>query len=376
MAESKQLGIAVVGSGRIGSLRATLAARHPSVRFVAVSDQDADRAAALAKGIGAQVHSGNNREIIAHPDVSAVVVSTSEHQHLEAVLQALELGKPVLVEKPIALRLEDADQMLAAAERSGAELLVGYVQRFKRSYMLAKEQIAAGRLGRLIAASVRTALTRQQAMEIVRRSATITPVLDVLTYWVDMLGWFAEGNRAVDVVARANGIVFKEQGHAINDVTWALVTFADGMVANFGVSVALPANHPTLGQHARLEVYGTDGVIEMNDEHDSEVIYTDKGIPHPYVPGHTINMAYLGSTAAGDWAQGSYWGPVGEETRAWLDHLATGQSCAITTAPEARQTLEITLAIEESLRTGESVKLPLRVGQAKDALPEGFAVLG
>src|SRR6266436_567535 len=93
------LGIAVIGSGRIGTLRARLAAKHPAVRFVAVSDKDPANAKKLADLAGAHVHSADNDEIIAHPDVNAVFVSTPEGEHAAPVCKALELGKAVLVEK-------------------------------------------------------------------------------------------------------------------------------------------------------------------------------------------------------------------------------------------------------------------------------------
>ena len=91
--------------------------------------------------MGAQVASGSNEEVISHPDVGAVIVSTSEFAHVEPVLQAIELGKPVLVEKPIAMTLEDADRLLAAAEKYNTDLRVGYIMRYKRRYFLGKEQI-------------------------------------------------------------------------------------------------------------------------------------------------------------------------------------------------------------------------------------------
>jgi predicted dehydrogenase len=64
------------------------------------------------------------------------------------------------------------------------------------------------------------------------------------------------------------------------------------------------------------------------------------------------------SNSSGDWAMGDYWGPIANETRSWLDHLATGAPIVHTTAGEARQTLALTLAIEESARTGRIVTLP------------------
>src|SRR6266705_2677863 len=102
------LGIAVVGAGRIGTLRARLAAKHPAVRFLAISDRDPVRARTLGEQTGADFHSGDNFQVMTRPEVDAVFVSTPEGEHAEAVCAALEMGKPVLVEKPIALTLEDA----------------------------------------------------------------------------------------------------------------------------------------------------------------------------------------------------------------------------------------------------------------------------
>ncbi|MGH8622089.1 MAG: Gfo/Idh/MocA family oxidoreductase, partial [Burkholderiales bacterium] len=89
-----ELGIAVVGAGRIGTLRAQLAAKHPCVRFIAVSDRDPRRAQALADQAGADFHSGDNFEVIERPEVNAVFVSTPEGEHSAPVRRALELGKP------------------------------------------------------------------------------------------------------------------------------------------------------------------------------------------------------------------------------------------------------------------------------------------
>src|SRR6476469_5329509 len=103
------LGIAVIGSGRIGTLRARLAAKHPSVGFLGVSDLDESRARALAEAAGADLHSTDNFKLMERPEVNAVFVSTPEGEHAAPILRALELGKPVLVEKPIALDRHDAD---------------------------------------------------------------------------------------------------------------------------------------------------------------------------------------------------------------------------------------------------------------------------
>jgi predicted dehydrogenase len=359
--KKSNFGVAVVGSGRIGSLRARLAAKHPAVGYLAVSDKDPARAKALAELAGADFHSGSNEDVIADPKVMAVIVSTPEQQHTAPILRALELGKPVLVEKPIGFSLAEADQILDALRRTKGSLRVGYSRRYKECFLRAKEQMRHGRLGRVVGATARVYNSRAQTFAILKRDPHATPVLDVLTYYVDLMCWFLEGNRPVEVVARGQHGIFKEAGYGAHDVTWAIVSFADGAVVNLGISYALPAQYPTLGQSDRVELLGTEGTLLIDDDHMENLLFTEKGIPHPYVPGHTLNMAFLGGNAAGDWAMDDFWGPLGNETRAWLDHLATGAPTIHTTPEQARINLETTIAIERAVTTGKSVRLPLQM---------------
>ena len=356
------IGIAVVGAGRIGTLRARLAAKHPAVRFLAISDRDPARARALSEQAGADVYSGDNNEVISHPDVTAVIVSTPEQEHTLPILTALQLGKPVLVEKPIGFSLRDADRILDTLRATKGDLRVGYSRRYKECFLRAKEQMLHGRLGRVIGGTARVYNSRAQAFAILKRDAHATPVLDVLTYYVDLMCWFLEGNRPVEVVARGQHGIFKEAGYQAHDVTWAIVTFADGAVINLGVSYALPARYPTLGQSDRLELLGSEGTMIIDDDHMDHLLFSEKGIPHAYVPDHAVNMAFLGSNTAGDWAVGDFWGPLGNETRAWLDHLATGAPTVHTTPEQARINLETTIAIERAVASGQSVRLPLADG--------------
>jgi predicted dehydrogenase len=355
------IGIAVVGAGRIGTLRARLAAKHPAVRFLAISDRDPARARALAAEAGADVHSGSNDEVISHPQVTAVIVSTPEQQHTQPILKALQLGKPVLVEKPIGFSLREADMILDTLRATKGELRVGYSRRYKECFLRAKEQMVRGRLGKVVGGMARVYNSRAQAFAILKRDPHATPVLDVLTYYVDLMCWFLEGNRPVEVVARGQHGIFKNAGYGAHDVTWAILTFADGAVINLGVSYALPARYPTLGQSDRVELLGSDGTMIIDDDHLDHLLFSEKGIPHAYVPDHTVDMAFLGSNTAGDWAVGDFWGPLGNETRAWLDHLATGAPTIHTTPEQARINLETTIAIERAAASGQTVRLPLQM---------------
>lgn len=356
---SNEIGLGIVGAGRIGSLRARLASEHPSVRLVAVADRDGAAAEGLAEAFGFERSTTDNAEVFSHPEVTAVIVSTSEGEHAEAVIQALDLGKSVLVEKPIALTLDDADRMVTAASGSSGELLVGYSRRFRRRYHVAKEQIVQGRMGRLLGATARVYNSRSQALAMLARDPNATPVVDALTYYVDLMNWFFEGRRLIEVNAIGQRGVLEEAGHSTDDLTWAMLRYDDGAAINLGVCYALPENYPALGHAARVELIGSEGVILVDDDHTDQVMYSNHGVPHAYLPDHAVNAVFLSSGTPGDWALGEFIGPLAAETRAWLDHLATGKPCHLATPSTARSTLEATLAIQQAAASGEKVVLPL-----------------
>ena len=126
--------------------------------------------------------------------------------------------------------------------------------------------------------------------------------------------------------------VFRKAGYDIDDVTWAIVTYADGAVVNFGISYALPRDYPSLGQSDRVEVLGTEGVMLLDDDHTDQIMYSRRAF-------HTLRARARGEHGVPgqfySWrlGTGSFWGPLATETRAWLDHVATGQPCALATPP-------------------------------------------
>ena len=263
------IGLAVIGAGKIGTLRATLAAAHPGVDYLAVADVDGEKARTLAERCGAQRWSADNDGIIADPQVDAVIVSTSEQAHTGPVLAALALGKPVLVEKPLALDLATADRLLAAA--AGRSLHVGFSRRFKKRYLLAKEQLRHGRLGELTGATMRLYNIRSQALHSLKRLPDNSPVSG-LTYYLDLANWLFAGNPVVEVIARGKKGVLQAAGHNTTDLAHAILTCRDGAVIALSVSYALPRGYPALGHAARVELLGAEGVILPDDDHTDRIL--------------------------------------------------------------------------------------------------------
>ncbi len=362
MAERKpEIGIGIIGAGRMGSIRAHLASTNARVNFLAIADADPAKASGLAATTGAQLHTGDNRAVIEHPDVDAVIVSTPEGDHTDAVCMALELGKSVLVEKPISLSLVDADRILESWGRSNADVYVGYTQRLRRRFLSVKEHITAGRLGDVLSARLHIYNSRAVLRQIYARSTHASPITDGLTYMADMALWFFAPRKPVRVYAQGGGVIFPDHPKGLGDYGWAIVTFDDGATASLGGCGILPERWPAYVATIGMEIFGRDGAIAIDDSHRDVIMVTDEPTPSPYATDSAVEVAFLGSQMPGDWALGDFYGPMREETRLFVERVTTGRDIPLCDGETGRSVLELTLAIEQSAEEGGTVvELPLR----------------
>lgn len=148
MTETDQrVGTALFGCGYIGHSHAAALAAIPEFRLIAVADVDETRAKTFARRYGACQYATNTDDILRRDDVDVVIVATANNMHAPLTIAALEAGKHVLVQKPMALNLREADSMIAAAERSGKKLMVSFFEIFHPAFRKAKEIIDAGLIG-------------------------------------------------------------------------------------------------------------------------------------------------------------------------------------------------------------------------------------
>lgn len=138
--------VAIVGAGQVAARHAAAYAAHPSARCVAVVEPIRERGEALAEAHGARWFRSIG-ELLEADLVDALSICTPHDLHLEPALAAFERRLHVLLEKPIATTLEDADAIVAAAERAGTTLMLGFVHRFRSEVLEAKRLIVAGAIG-------------------------------------------------------------------------------------------------------------------------------------------------------------------------------------------------------------------------------------
>ena len=351
----KSIGVAVIGLGGIGTLRAHSCAQIPQVGHLAICDIDPGKLDKLSETVKADIVTENYEEAINDERIQAVIVSTDEESHYGPAKLAVELGKPVLIEKPFVLNLDEADDIIATAKQNGSPAFVGYTQRFRKRYLLAKESVQAGHLGDVVMAFGKIYVTRAVGEAVARRSPNTTPSINTLTYMVDLILWYMEGKTPVEVYARSASKVFKPYNR--DDFQWMIVTFDDGSVATLGTSWLPPHHWPAYTATMEIDLQGTGGSLNIDDSHRDFVLASAKPIPCPYTPEHEVKVAFLGSAMPGDFALGEFFGPMKEETDSFIRYTLQMGGVGLATAEHARDVLALTMAADRSCKENKPIRI-------------------
>lgn len=251
------LKIGVIGAGQVAARHAAAYAANPDAAVTAVADTDAARADGLARQHGALTF-GSYGELLASGEVDAVSVCVPHDLHPPVTQAAAELGIHLLMEKPIANTLAEADAMIAAADRANVTMMIGFVHRFRTEVLEAKRLLDEGALGPPATAIDKfCSLGGPHPPAWVWRKAQAGG--GVLMYGgihaVDRLLWFL-GSDVVRVYARAHNYT----GYGdVEDGLVAMLEFANGTTA------ALFENSPPYGRPGgwSTEVFGPHGAVRV-----------------------------------------------------------------------------------------------------------------
>ena len=145
---TKQLNVGIIGAGRIGKVHAeTLAFRLPEARTLAIADVNREAAQALAARCGIPTVAESSEEILANPEIEAVLICSSTDTHADLIVQAAQAGKHIFCEKPIAHSLAQIDRALAAVEQAGVKLQIGFNRRFDANFARVRQAVVSGEIG-------------------------------------------------------------------------------------------------------------------------------------------------------------------------------------------------------------------------------------
>ena len=328
--------VAIVGCGGLGNVHASCYLNIPGVTVVGVHDLDEDAMLSMAERTGAKAYAAY-AEMLAQSGCELVSITVPSDMHRMFAVQAAEGGKHVISEKPIALSLEDAAEMIAACERSGVRLFVGHVVRYFPEYAQMKEQVTAGAVGKVGVAHAKRAGEHPGALKAwysdEARSGGV--VLDLMIHDIDFLRWTMGEVRSVYGMRRVSG-----------NVEYALATmvFENGAVANAEAYWGYPGPF-----HTKAEIAGNGGVIRSDSTKSAplQIRQTQtaaegkKFVEVPRSPGRMI--------------------PHERQLRDFVDCIRTGRE-ALVTPQDAYKALELALMVMESVRTGKTIYAGEREG--------------
>jgi myo-inositol 2-dehydrogenase / D-chiro-inositol 1-dehydrogenase len=357
----KRIGLAIVGAGRVGLFRGEVAARHPMVDFIGLADLKEERLELVQKKTRADFATTDFNELLRRPEITAAIISTDEHLHVEPILAACERGISLLIEKPLATELHQSEKVLNAIQKAKIDAVVGYTQRFRRRWLAAKEKVRTGSLGDVTLVSSRAFMNRLVALDNYKRTSDpskISPMVISGTHALDIVMWMMEGKRPVELYARS---VDKALGPLCKgiDATAGVITFEDGALYHACISWALPVVWPGAVYSLEVGITGTEGVLTIDDTHRDIVLATTKNQSEGYAPDAQRRVDFLGSYPPGDMALGELRGPMREETEQWLNRVSLGHATQHATAAEAHNRLMLTKAFDLSARRKKPVQLPI-----------------
>lgn len=253
--------VTVVGAGILGRRHARVFNEIDGARLVAVADHSRERAAAAAAAADAPAFT-SLEAALGKVECDAVAVATPDHLHVEPVLTALEAGKHVLVEKPLATSVADARRLIDAARQRGLTLQVNYSQRWVAEYAWIRQQITAGTIGRPVMIQSSKQDTIHVPTRMITWAASTSPIFFMSSHDIDLISWFLAGDTVTSVQATEQRGVLTGLGIDAHDGVDALLRFSRGASVALHSSWIHPNTYPSITVD-RMTVIGEAGVIEF-----------------------------------------------------------------------------------------------------------------
>ncbi|HEY3075406.1 MAG TPA: Gfo/Idh/MocA family oxidoreductase [Burkholderiales bacterium] len=345
----RPLGVAVIGTGWCGGIRAETLAKHPLVKSLHLAETRPERLAELKSKLNPATATADYKQLLGNREVEAVYISaTPESTHYPLARDALAAGKHVFLEKPIAMTLAEADELIATAKSKNLKFTIGYSQRFNPKYAYVRKCIRDATIGRPVTALVSRHITRMLGTKISGRSK-LSPAAMEATHDLDFVFWCLEPAKPVRVYSQQNYGAMKELsgGGDVPDQQWLMVTMDSGMSVVVGGGWSLPLGYPNFST-TWIEMIGTEGAVMVDDSHKDVVVNTvAKGMQLPM------------STMPGEFVDHTYAGPMAPETVHFLEAVVHDREVMV--KPEhARMVMEVYMAADLSAERNEAVALPLK----------------
>ncbi|TPI43333.1 inositol 2-dehydrogenase [Mesorhizobium sp. B3-1-6] len=253
---------ALFGAGLIGSVHAKNLARHPGVRLRTIVDPRRDAAERIATGAGAEI--ADTATVMNDPSIKAVVIASATRTHADLIVEAAAKGKAIFCEKPIDLDIARTDACLAAVEKAGVPLQIGFNRRFDPSFAAVKRRIEAGEIGAVEQVII---TSRDPEAETEEALAGGGGVFREMTIHDFDMARFLLGEEPVELFATGSSLV--EPYYATlgdYDTAMFILRTASGRQCHINNSV-----RAVYGYDQRIEVHGSKGMLQAGNRTPTSV---------------------------------------------------------------------------------------------------------
>ncbi|MBT3380360.1 MAG: Gfo/Idh/MocA family oxidoreductase [Lentisphaerae bacterium] len=330
-----KLRVGIIGLGFFGEKHAEVFADMRGVELAAVCTRRDARRQEVADRFCVPANYADFHDLLADPNIDAVSIVTHVNDHRDIAVAALDAGKHVFLEKPMAGTVADCDMILTAAERADGLFMVGHICRFDTRISQAKDAIEKGRIGRIISMHAARNLPAHITGQVLNK---ISPLMGDGIHDTDIMLWLT-GSQIRTVYAqnvRVRDLVYP-------DIGWAMYRFENDAVGVVETVWCLPEKTP-FTIDARLEVIGTEGAIYVDCGNAGLVINDASGVHKP-------------DTAYWPHLHGASVGALRNEISYFVDCIANGCPPTVVTPDAAREAVAVMCAAEKSAASGAVVTL-------------------
>jgi len=333
---------AVIGVGGWGEFHVRVFMDHLQAEVTAVCDVNAERAEAVARKYGIPFSTNDYREVLSRDDVDSVSITTPDFAHFEPAIAALEAGKNVLLEKPMATAVEECERIAELASRSKGKFMVDFHSHWNPALYKAKDAIDKGEIGTVQMISYRLNDTIFVPTKMLSWAGKSTVMWFIGSHSLDTLFWlFGKPLRRVYAIARSEVLV--KMGITTPDYYSCILEFEGGGTAMLENGWILSESTPNLID-VKCEIVGSEGTLYFDGSH------------HRMLQKYTRTEATYPDVFVLPTVYGKPGGFAAASIQHFVECAAEGKEPMIG-AQEGLVVTKAIIAIEESVRTGQPVEL-------------------
>lgn len=267
--------VGIIGTGTIGRQAAAYLSTVANAELVAVSDISEKQGKEVAKTYKVNEFYRDYNEMLRNSSIDAVFIATPDFAHREPVMACAKAKKSILVEKPLATTVDEADMIVEAVEKYSTRLMVNYRMRWCPSYIEAKTQIDRGNLGDIVLAYAKKDDTISVSAEHIKWVEQTSPAAFLSSHDIDAVRWLIN-SEASEVYAAGVSKVLRKRNINTFDAIQALVKFKNGASTVFQSSWIYPNTYPT-SVDAIIQVIGTKGTLIIDRVRTDMEVYLQDG---------------------------------------------------------------------------------------------------